>query len=95
LYQSNLLFTDLRCIAQSLTERELLSAHIEVKVLQQKYGLSYKDAAHRLYHAEVQKLIVQDEALRTLSELRQQMDDHINDLNKRISAIDRQKLDKQ
>jgi hypothetical protein len=27
-----------------------------VKVLQDQYGISYKDAAHRLYHAEILKL---------------------------------------
>jgi hypothetical protein len=45
---------------QSLTERELLALHAEVKALQQQQGLSYKDAAHRLYHSEVQKLKVED-----------------------------------
>jgi hypothetical protein len=39
-----------------LTQRELLGLHAEVKVLQDQYGISYKDAAHRLYHAEILKV---------------------------------------
>jgi hypothetical protein len=39
-----------------LTPRELLRLHAEVKALQDQYGISYKDAAHRLYHGEIQKL---------------------------------------
>ena len=31
-----------------------------MKALQGVYGLSYKDAAHRLYHSEVQKLMLID-----------------------------------
>ena len=41
---------------QILTDRELLSCHAEVKALQNKLGTSYKDASHRLYMAEVEKL---------------------------------------
>jgi hypothetical protein len=39
-----------------LTQRELLRLHAEVKGLQDQYGISYKDAAHHLYHGEIQKL---------------------------------------
>jgi hypothetical protein len=52
--------------------------------------LSYKDAAHRVYHADVQKLIVQDEALRVMSDMRQQIDNIIDDFNQRILSIDEQ-----
>ena len=31
-----------------------------MKALQQRYGLSYKDAAHRLYLAEVKSLVAQE-----------------------------------
>ncbi|KAH9486125.1 hypothetical protein JR316_0000189 [Psilocybe cubensis] len=39
-----------------LTDQERLSLHAEVCSLQQRLGISYKDAAHRLYLAEVEKL---------------------------------------
>jgi hypothetical protein len=58
---------------QSLTERELLALHAEVKALQQQQGLSYKDAAHRLYHSEVQKLKVEADACKAISALREEM----------------------
>jgi hypothetical protein len=64
---------------QSLTERELLALHAEVKALQEQLGLSYKDAAHRLYHSEVQKLRVEDEACKTLSGIREQVEAMINE----------------
>jgi hypothetical protein len=64
---------------QSLTERELLVLHAEITALQEKLGLSYKDAAHRLYHSEVQKLKVEDEACKTLSGLRGEVEATICD----------------
>jgi hypothetical protein len=39
---------------QGSSDRERLSAHSEVIVLQQRLGISYKDAAHRLYMAELE-----------------------------------------
>jgi hypothetical protein len=58
---------------QSLTERELLALHAEVKALQQQQGLSYKDAAHRLYHSEVQKLKAEDDTCKAFAALREEM----------------------
>ena len=46
-------------IAQSLqgvSDRERLSAHSEVLVLQERLGISYKDAAHWLYMDELEKV---------------------------------------
>jgi hypothetical protein len=45
-----------------LTDREYLTLHAEVKALQERLGISYKDASHRLYMAEVEKLKVDDGA---------------------------------
>uniref|UniRef100_A0A8H7XV60 Uncharacterized protein n=1 Tax=Psilocybe cubensis TaxID=181762 RepID=A0A8H7XV60_PSICU len=39
-----------------LTDQERLSLHAEVLSLQKRLGISYKDAAHRLYLAEVEKI---------------------------------------
>jgi hypothetical protein len=63
--------------------------HVEVKALQEKYGLSYKDAAHRLYHTEARALMEIDGTFRTISELRQGMDEQIvHELTKQIKSID-------
>ena len=75
---------------QSLTERELLFGHTEVKAVQEKFGLSYKDAAHRLYHTESRALLDNDAVFRTFSQLRQGMDERIiHDITERIKEIDR------
>ena len=41
---------------QPLTKRELLGFHAEIKALQQRLGISYKDASHRLYMIEMEKV---------------------------------------
>ena len=43
-------------IFQESSDRERLSAHAEVLALQEKLGISYKDAAHRLYMVEMERL---------------------------------------
>ncbi|KAH9475739.1 hypothetical protein JR316_0002986 [Psilocybe cubensis] len=43
-----------------LTDKELLRQHAEVQALVEKLGISYRDAAHRLYMAEMEKLKVAD-----------------------------------
>lgn len=47
-------------VIQCLTARERLAAHAEVIALQKQLGISYKDASHRLYMAEVERLKVID-----------------------------------
>ncbi|KAF8230814.1 hypothetical protein L208DRAFT_1280121 [Tricholoma matsutake] len=49
--------------------RELLSCHAAVKALQDQFGISYKDASHCLYLAEVEKLKQQDITLKTYMRL--------------------------
>ena len=41
---------------QGSSDRERLLAHAEVLALRERLGISYKDAAHRLYMAEVERL---------------------------------------
>ena len=45
-------------IEQQLSDQENLILHAEVVALQQKLGISYKDASHQLYMAELEKLKV-------------------------------------
>ncbi len=49
-------------IHQPFTRREMLNLHAEVIAMQTRWGLSYKDAAHRLYLMEVQKLLAEKNA---------------------------------
>ena len=75
-------------MAGSQTTVNLHVAHAEVKALQQKYGLSYKDASHCLYHSQLQKLIVKDLALQSVSKVQQRVDKEIANLSKGIRDID-------
>jgi len=44
-----------------------LALHAEVRALQQELELSYKDSAHHLFLAEVEKLKEQDKAKKAFS----------------------------
>jgi hypothetical protein len=57
-----------------MSEREALAKHAEVKAMQERLGLSYQDAAHRLYMAAVGKAEVAQEGQVGLAELRQRID---------------------
>jgi hypothetical protein len=48
--------------------------HADVLALQARWGLSYKDAAHRLYMAEIEKLRSQRKATYSCREIRKRID---------------------
>jgi hypothetical protein len=48
-----------------LSERELLVLHAETLALMDRYGLRYKDAAHRLYLSEIARIQALDDARRS------------------------------
>ena len=52
-----------------MSNQENLMLHAEVVALQQKLGISYKDASHQLYMAELEKLKVADEAHKAFKNL--------------------------
>jgi hypothetical protein len=63
--------------------------HAEIKALAQQLGLSYKDAAHRLYMAEVERLKVADSAARSFAAVKQRINKVVShELVPIISAID-------
>jgi hypothetical protein len=62
---------------QTLSDREALSLHSEIKALQDRLGLSYKDAAHRLYMSEVEKLRSEKHAARAMKSIRTRIDNTI------------------
>jgi len=51
-----------------------MAVHAEVLALQARWGLSYKDASHRLYIAEVEKLRCHATAAESLRKTRQRID---------------------
>jgi predicted PhzF superfamily epimerase YddE/YHI9 len=61
-----------------LSERELLVLHTEIKALQEQYGIQYKDAAHRLYLAEIAKLQALDDARSSFQKLIEIVEKDIN-----------------
>jgi hypothetical protein len=56
-------------VEQQLSDQENLILHAEVVALQQKLGISYKDASHRLYMGELEKLKVADETHKAFKNL--------------------------
>jgi hypothetical protein len=70
-----------------LTDRELLNCHAEVKALQNQLGTSYKDASHRLYMAEVEKLEQQDLTLKSYATLKERMEYNLESFERRFSEI--------
>ncbi|KAJ3576367.1 hypothetical protein NP233_g455 [Leucocoprinus birnbaumii] len=75
-------------IVPSLTDRERLALHAEIKALQTRYGLSYKDAGHRLYLAEARKARVFENAAISLRAVATEAADLIEDIEQKLKAID-------
>ena len=59
---------------QGHSERERHLAHAEVKALQETWGISYKDAAHRLYMAEVERIKKADSSAKSFEEIKMRLD---------------------
>ena len=74
-------------LLQTLTDRELLSCHAVVKALQDQFGVSYKDASHHLYLAEVEKLEQQDITLKTYVTLKKRLEDNLESFEWRFADI--------
>jgi hypothetical protein len=79
---------------QGPSQRELFLLHAEVEALQKTLGISYKDAAHRLFMAEVERVQKADSAAKAFGELRRRMDDILSEeIFPPISAIDKGEFD--
>ena len=71
-----------------------MSLHAEVLALQKKFGLSYKDAAHRLYMAEVAKIKTEKQAELAMTNIQENIDKTIiNDIYPPLTKIDSGDLD--
>ena len=73
---------------QSLSDREL-----QAKALKEKYGITLKDACHRLYMAETAKLEALDTAEKTLSVICRRMDKASSETLPPIHLIDQGEFD--
>ncbi|KAM6490266.1 hypothetical protein JOM56_014243 [Amanita muscaria] len=71
-----------------LTDRECLSLHAKVKAMQERLGISYKDATHWLYMAEVEKLKADQNAHKAFVNLKSCTHDTLIKFNNHLSAID-------
>lgn len=58
-----------------------------MKALQGVYGLSYKDAAHRLYHSEVQKLMLIEKVQDSRSKMHDEIQEARLNIQKEIAEI--------
>jgi hypothetical protein len=66
-----------------------LNLHSEVKALQATLGISYKDAAHRLYMASVEKMTIEKNTKESLTNLRVKTEDTLKVIYPRIDDIDK------
>jgi hypothetical protein len=67
-----------------------LNLHSEVKALQATLGISYKDAAHRLYMAEVEKMEIENDTNKEFAFLRRKIDDILeNEIYRPIDMVDK------
>ena len=60
-----------------------------VKALQKQLGISYKDASHRLYMAEVEKLEQQELTLKRLASLKERMEKSLSLFESRVADIEK------
>ena len=76
------------------SERERHLLHAEVKALQESLGLSYKDAAHRLFLAEVERIKKSESAEKSFAAIRHSLESLVTtDIVPPIQAIDEGELD--
>jgi hypothetical protein len=77
-----------------LSDRELVGLLAEARALKERYGITLKDARHRLYLAETAKLQTLDTAGKTLAGIQQRIDKAGNiETLPPIQAIDAGQLD--
>jgi hypothetical protein len=81
-------------ISKGPSYREQFLLHAEIQTLQKKFGICYKDAAHRLYMAEVERVNKADSAARAFQAIRQRLDILVReDIIPPINSIDKGEWD--
>jgi len=61
--------------------------HAEVLALQETLGIFYKDASHRLYLAELEKLKVADEKYKAFKNLEMRLSKFVADINEDYEVV--------
>lgn len=80
---------------QVLTHNEALSLHAEVLALQRTLGISYKEAAHRLYMSELERLKAERRTEQAMRGLREHVDKTLfHEIYPPLDEIDSGRLDK-
>lgn len=67
-----------------------MGIHADIMALRDTLGISYKDASHRLYMAEWEKLKVDDAAHKAYQILNKRTHDAVVNLQKRLQGLDSQ-----
>ncbi|KAF8800760.1 hypothetical protein BYT27DRAFT_7116735 [Phlegmacium glaucopus] len=70
-----------------LTDRECLGLHAEIKSLQERLGISYKDASHWLYMSELEKLKAEKDASKAFCNLKLQTDGAVKMFNEMAAKL--------
>lgn len=65
-------------LIQPLSERERLALHIEVDELAKQLGILYKDAAHRLFLAKIEKMKTEERMVKLYANLRARIEDSLH-----------------
>ncbi|KAF8802832.1 hypothetical protein BYT27DRAFT_7215051 [Phlegmacium glaucopus] len=71
----------------TLTDRECLGLHAEIQSLQERLGISYKDASHQLYMAKLEKLTVEQDAFKAFSNLKIRVKNALRTFDTRVSEL--------
>jgi hypothetical protein len=68
----------------------MLRLHSKIIALTQRLGISYKDACHRLYMAEIERLKMADSAAKSFAMIKERIDNMIiNDIAPLVDQIDK------
>ena len=67
--------------SKQLSDHECLTLHAEVVALQEHLGITYKDASHWLYMAELEKLRAADSAHKAFKNLNNCLETYLKTLN--------------
>ncbi|KAF9472057.1 hypothetical protein BDN70DRAFT_900851 [Pholiota conissans] len=71
-----------------LSDREWLSLHAQVVALQEQFGISYKDAAHRLYFVYVNKVNLHTQSARVFESIETRMQKTLVEIGEKFDEIE-------
>ncbi len=70
-----------------MTAHEITGLHHEINALMERYGISYKDAAHRLYMTETAKITADDRSKKAFATLRERTQGSLSKLENTLKKI--------